>query len=45
MADTGRSRIVHQVEGGEQGDPLMLLLFSVGIQDALEEVARSLQAR
>ena len=42
--DTGRSRIVHQAEGGEQGDPLMPLLFSVGIQDALEEVARSLQA-
>ena len=28
-----------QAEGGEQGDPLMPLLFSIGIQGALEEVA------
>ena len=40
--ESGRSRTVHQAEGGEQGDPLMPLLFSVGIQDALEEVALSL---
>ena len=42
--DARRSRIVHQAKGGEQRDPLMPLLFSIGIQDALEEVARSLQA-
>ena len=29
--------------GGEQGDPLMPLLFAIGIQSALEEVARSLE--
>ena len=28
--ESGRSRTVHQGEGGEQGDPLMPLLFSVG---------------
>ena len=31
-----------QAEGGEQGDPLMPLLFSIGIQGALEEVATTL---
>ena len=31
-----------QAEGGEQGDPLMPLLFSIGIQSALEEVSQSL---
>ena len=39
----GRRRTVTQAEGGEQGDPLMPLLFSIGIQGALEEVARSLE--
>ena len=39
----GRRRTVTQAEGGEQGDPLMPLLFSIGIQGALEEVARSLK--
>ena len=34
--------MVTQAEGGEQGDPLMPLLFSIGIQGALEQVARSL---
>ena len=34
---------VTQAEGGEQGDPLVPLLFSIGIQGALEEVARSLE--
>ena len=28
-----------QAEGGEQGDPLMPLMFSIGIQGALEDVA------
>ena len=40
--DEGRQRTVTQAEGGEQGDPLMPLLFSIGIQGALEEVAISL---
>ena len=30
---------ITQAEGGEQGDPLMPLLFSIGIQGVLEEVA------
>ena len=32
-----------QAEGGEQGDPLMPLLFSIAIQGALEEVAATLE--
>ena len=40
--DEGRRRTVTQAEGGEQGDPLMPLLFSIGIQSALEEVSQSL---
>ena len=40
--EEGRRRIVTQAEGGEQGDPLTPLLFSIGIQSALE-VARSLE--
>ena len=35
---------VNQAEGGEQGDPPMLLLFSIRIQGALEEVAGTLEA-
>ena len=34
---------IEQHEGGEQGDPLMPPLFSLGIQNALEEVRRSLE--
>ena len=30
--DAGESREVTQAEGGEQGDPLMPLLFAIGIQ-------------
>ena len=40
--EEGRQRTVTQAEGGGQGDPLMPLLFSIGIQGALEEVATSL---
>ena len=40
----GQRRTVTQAEGGEQGDPLMPLLFSVGIQGALEEVSTLLLA-
>ena len=39
----GRHRFVTQAEGGEQGDPLMPLLFSIGIHGALEEVASSME--
>ena len=35
-------RLSTQAEGGEQGEPLMPLLFSIGIQGALEEVATHL---
>ena len=38
----GEARFVTEAEGGEQGDPLMPLLFSMGILGALEEVAAAL---
>ena len=41
--DTGNRRIVSQAQGSEQGDPLMPLLFSIGIQGALEKVSGSLE--
>ena len=34
--------IIRQGEGGEQGDPLMPLLFSLGAKRALEEAAADL---
>ena len=40
--DVGEQRTVTQAEGGEQGNPLMPLLFSIGIQGVLEEVATHL---
>ena len=36
--DEGFTHNVFQAEGGEQGDPLMPLLFSLGIADALTKV-------
>ena len=42
-SDERGERSVTQAEGGEQGDPLMPLLCSIGIQGALEEVATALQ--
>ena len=39
--EEGRHRIVNEAEG-EQGEPLMPLLFSIGIQQALEEVAAAM---
>ena len=42
--DSGERWTVTQAEGGEQGDPLMPLLFSIGIQGALEKVSKSLKA-
>ena len=39
--DDRQKHTVTQVEGGEQGDPLMPLLFSIGNQGALEEVSCS----
>ena len=41
--DAGTQRKVTQAEGGEQGDPLMLLLFFISIHAALEEVASHLE--
>ena len=41
--DEGNRRTISQAEGGEQGDPLMPLLFSIGIQGALKEVAATLR--
>ena len=41
----GERHTVTQAEGGEQGDPLMTLLYSIDIQAALEEVATTLEPR
>ena len=42
--DTRHRRTVLQAEeGGEKGDPLMPLLFAIGIQGALEKVSGSLE--
>ena len=40
--DTGEANLVKQGEGGEQGDPLMPALFSLGQHDALEAVKAEL---
>ena len=42
--EEGDTRKIQQDEGGEQGDPLMSLLFSVGQHRALDEVQVSLRA-
>ena len=34
--DTGDTHLIQQGEGGEQGDPLMPLLFSLGQHSALQ---------
>ena len=39
----GRAHQIWQHEGGEQGDPLMPLLFSLAIHNALEEVRGQMQ--
>ena len=39
----GERHWIQQHEGGEQGDPLMPLLFSLAIHDALREVSLQLQ--
>lgn len=41
--DSGDDFEIAQAEGGEQGDPLMPLLFALGIHDALAEVASQLR--
>ena len=38
--EAGEVHHIVQAEGGEQGDPLMPLLFSLAIHDPLEEVSR-----
>ena len=40
---TGARHQIHQAEGGEQGDPLMPLLFSLGIHDSLRAVDERLR--
>ena len=40
--DAGRDHTIRQNEGGEQGDPLMPLLFALGIHDALKKVSERL---
>ena len=41
--EAGEDRTVRQCEGGEQGDPLMTVLFSLGLHPALERTQRQLQ--
>ena len=41
--EEGNDHIIHQAEGGEQGDPLMPLLFALGIHNALEAVSLQLE--
>ena len=40
--DSGATHRILQGDGGEQGDPLMPLLFSLGIHEALREVSEQL---
>ena len=40
--DTGKRHEIRQGEGGEQGDPLMSALYSLGQHDALEAINRQL---
>ncbi len=40
--DEGKDHAIPQGEGGEQGDPLMPLLFALGIHDALQRVSAQL---
>ena len=42
MDDEGRHREIRQQEGGEHGDPLMPLLFSSAVHNALQEVQAEL---
>ena len=41
--DRGEKHLIWQGEGGEQGDPMMPMLFSLAIHNALTEVKNSLQ--
>ena len=41
--DVGQRHEVHQHEGGEQGDPLMPLVFRLAIQNALAVVKREMR--
>eukprot|EP00973_Karenia_brevis_P058796 8188317-Karenia_brevis.AAC.1 len=43
VGDDGEIQFVEQGEGGEQGDPLMPLLFSLGIHDALARARECLK--
>eukprot|EP00973_Karenia_brevis_P094787 12424188-Karenia_brevis.AAC.1 len=39
----GGLKFIEQAEGDEQGDPLMPLLFSLGVHDALAAIRSELQ--
>ena len=41
--DAGQQHLVEQGEGGKQGDPLMPMLFCLGIHDVLERVSTQLR--
>ena len=41
--DSGKTHMIPQGEGGEQGDPLMPLLFSLGMHPALVAAQRRLR--
>jgi hypothetical protein len=41
--DAGIAHTIYQADGGEQGDPMMPLLFCLGIRRALSEVAAKLR--
>ena len=43
LDDEGQQHWVTQGEGGEQGDPLMPMLFSLGVHDALARVQAQLR--
>ena len=44
MTGNGQPHTVTQAEGGEQGDPLMPALFSLGQHQALQAAHEQLQA-
>lgn len=42
--NTGTPHVIHQAEGGEQGDPLMPALYCLGPHSALSQAHSQLQA-
>ena len=43
MTLEGTAHTISQADGGEQGDPLMPALYSLGVRDALAEVQAGLE--